>query len=324
MNETTPKISVIVPVYKAEAYLHRCVDSILAQTFQDFEVLLIDDGSPDRSGEICDEYARKDRRVRVFHKENGGVSSARQCGMDHAQGEYTIHADPDDWVEPDMLEDLYRKAKEEDADMVLCDYYTEEKGRTQYIVQNPSDLNHETVLCELFQQLHGSCWNKLVRRACYKEFEVKFPEELSFCEDLYVNACLAAESIKITYLNRAFYHYDQYTNADSLSHGSLPQALEQEKCLYVLLSNSISDNSFKQIRIYLLFIQAELILYNSDFILDHFEHDYKDLNKSLRSLNVFYFRKVLMWIAFHISASVARNIYQFSFKTKKYINSLLS
>ena len=88
MNETTPKISVIVPVYKAEAYLHRCVDSLLAQTFTDFEVLLVDDGSPDRSGEICDEYARKDRRVRVFHKENGGVSSARNMGLDNARGEY--------------------------------------------------------------------------------------------------------------------------------------------------------------------------------------------------------------------------------------------
>lgn len=81
MNETTPKISVIVPVYKAEAYLHRCVDSILAQTFQDFEVLLIDDGSPDRSGDICDEYAKKDKRVRVFHKENGGVTDARALGV---------------------------------------------------------------------------------------------------------------------------------------------------------------------------------------------------------------------------------------------------
>ncbi len=81
-----PKISVIVPVYKAEKYLHRCVDSILAQTFTDFEVLLIDDGSPDRSGDICDEYAKKDSRVRVFHKENGGVSSARQYGIDNAQG----------------------------------------------------------------------------------------------------------------------------------------------------------------------------------------------------------------------------------------------
>ena len=122
-----PSISIIVPVYKAEPYLHRCVDSLLAQTFTDFEVLLIDDGSPDRSGEICDDYARKDARVRVFHQENGGVSVARQRGLDEALGEYTIHADPDDWVEPDMLEALYRKAKEDDADMVICDFVNEYK-----------------------------------------------------------------------------------------------------------------------------------------------------------------------------------------------------
>ena len=126
---TNPKISIIVPVYKAENYLHRCVDSILTQTFSDFEVLLIDDGSPDKSGYICDEYARKDSRVRVFHKENGGVSSARQCGIDNAYGEYTIHADPDDWVEPTMLEELYAKAMDEDADMVICDYYEDGKER---------------------------------------------------------------------------------------------------------------------------------------------------------------------------------------------------
>lgn len=106
-----PKVSIIVPVYKAEGYLHRCVDSILAQTFTDWELLLIDDGSPDRSGEICDEYAQKDSRVRVIHKENGGVSSARQRGQDEACGEYTIHVDPDDWVEPTMLEELYQKPK---------------------------------------------------------------------------------------------------------------------------------------------------------------------------------------------------------------------
>lgn len=105
--ENLPKISIIVPVYKAETYLHRCVDSILAQTFTDWELILVDDGSPDQSGKICDEYAKKDQRVKVIHKENGGVSSARQRGLDESVGEYTIHADPDDWVEPEMLDELY-------------------------------------------------------------------------------------------------------------------------------------------------------------------------------------------------------------------------
>ena len=112
-------ISIIVPVYKAELYLHRCLDSILAQTLTNFELLLIDDGSLDGSGRLIDEYAKKDKRVKSFHKVNGGVSSARQFGLDRAVGEYVIHVDPDDWVEPNMLEELYTKAKTDNTDMVI-------------------------------------------------------------------------------------------------------------------------------------------------------------------------------------------------------------
>ena len=216
MVKKNPAVSIIVPVYKAEAYLHRCVDSLLAQTFTDFEVLLIDDGSPDRSGEICDDYARKDARVRVFHQTNGGVSVARQRGLDEALGEYTIHADPDDWVEPDMLEELYRKAKEDDADMVICDFYTNDEKTQKYVKQRPSKLDHCTVLHELFQQLHGGCWNKLVKRVCYSKYGVNFPKDLSLCEDLYVNSALLLHDIKVTYVGRAFYHYDTCINSNSL------------------------------------------------------------------------------------------------------------
>ncbi len=98
-----PKISVIVPVYNVEQYLPRCIDSILAQTFTDFELLLIDDGSRDNSGKICDEYAEKDSRIRVFHKENGGVSSARNVGLDNTCGEYVSFIDSDDWIGPSFL-----------------------------------------------------------------------------------------------------------------------------------------------------------------------------------------------------------------------------
>lgn len=202
-------ISIIVPVYKAEVYLHRCIDSILAQTFTDWELLLIDDGSPDRSGEICDEYAKKDKRIRVFHKENGGVSSARQRGVKEARGEYTIHADPDDWVEPTMLEELYQKAKGEDADMVICDYYVNRGNQQRYVKQQPSRLDSNTVLHELFQQLHGSCCNKLVRRVCYSNYGVNFQLDMSLCEDLYVNVALLQNNLRIVYLAKAFYHYVQ-------------------------------------------------------------------------------------------------------------------
>ena len=102
-------VSIIVPIYKAEKYLHRCIDSILAQSYADFELLLINDGSPDSCGAICDKYATKDSRIRVFHKENGGVSSARNLGLENAFGEWITFIDADDYVHPRFLESLYAK-----------------------------------------------------------------------------------------------------------------------------------------------------------------------------------------------------------------------
>lgn len=237
-----PKISVIVPVYKAEKYLHRCVDSLLAQTFKNFEILLIDDGSPDKSGEICDEYAVKDPRVRVFHKENGGVSSARQCGIDNALGDYTIHADPDDWVEPTMLEELYIKAMKEEADMVICDIYMNTPQKQIYLKQKPTALDHETVLKELFQQLHGSCCNKLIKRACYRKYGVKFDMNLSFCEDLFYHACLLVNPVKVSYLPKAYYHYDLAINCNSVCKNYCYDSYLYDVMLYEKFSEMLKDS----------------------------------------------------------------------------------
>lgn len=212
-----PKVSIIVPVYKAEAYLHRCVNSILAQSFADFELLLIDDGSPDRSGVICDEYAQKDSRVRVIHKENGGVSSARQRGLDESIGEYTIHADPDDWVEEKMIEILYHEALDMDADLVLCDYYKDCDGKSIYIEQRPESMNHNSIIKGLYGHLFGACWNKLIRRSVIKKYCVEFPKKWSLAEDQYFLVSLLLHDIKIGYVNNAFYHYVIGENENSLS-----------------------------------------------------------------------------------------------------------
>lgn len=242
----SPAISVIVPVYKAENYLHRCVDSLLAQTFTDFEVLLVDDGSPDRSGEICDEYAQKDDRVRVFHKENGGVSSARNVGIDNALGEYTIHADPDDWVEPNMLEELYKKAQEEDADMVICDFYVNENSKQYYKSQQPTKvIDIQIVRKDFINKLHGSTCNKLVRASCYKENNIRFNESISFCEDkLFI--CEILKFINcVSYLNKAFYHYDQTINENSLVKRTFTERNYNDR-LYVceLLKDALSYTGY--------------------------------------------------------------------------------
>lgn len=115
-----PEVSIIVPVYKVEPYLNKCVDSILAQTFTDFECILVDDGSPDSCGKICDEYVQKDSRVKVIHQENQGLSAARNSGLDMASGAWIVFVDSDDWIEPDAVEVLYRAALQNDADMAVC------------------------------------------------------------------------------------------------------------------------------------------------------------------------------------------------------------
>ena len=257
---TNPKISVIVPVYKAEHYLARCVDTLLAQTFDDFEVILVDDGSPDNSGAICDEYALKDKRVRVIHQPNAGVSMARQKGLDNARGEYVIHADPDDWVEPDMLKELYAKAKEEDADMVICDFYGHYGGKVVYERQQPSSLDHNTVLCDMFKHLFGSCCNKLVRRVCFLKFDIHFSEGVSFCEDLLINSTLLRHNIKVAYLPNAFYHYDCCINSNSLVRKKTYATFEKDKRLILLfekaLSSSVVVEKAKSHMSYLLLLRA--------------------------------------------------------------------
>lgn len=219
-------VSIIVPVYKAEKYIHQCIDSLLAQTYRNIEVILVDDGSPDHCGKICDEYAAKDSRVKVIHQQNGGVSVARQTGIDHATGEYSIHADPDDWVELNMIEELVAKAVADNADMVICDFYRESKSEKTYDCQNPGDdLSASAVLRKILsQQLHGSCCNKLVNRSHIEGIGF-IPEDLCILEDELYNIRILARKIKVSYLPKAFYHY----------------RVENEHSL----CNTISEKSFK-------------------------------------------------------------------------------
>lgn len=214
---TNPAISIIVPVYRAEKYIHRCLDSICHQTFGDWECILVDDGSPDMSGAICEKYKANDTRFRVIHKSNGGVSSARQAGLESACGEYVIHADPDDYIEPRMLEALHNTAKQNNADMVICDYFENTRHRQRYIKQAPEDTTAKACLVSLLtHKLHGSCWNKLVRRSCFETYGIHFPSNIIRWEDLYVNCLLLMHDLVVAYLPEAFYHYDLCVNEDSI------------------------------------------------------------------------------------------------------------
>lgn len=212
-----PIISVIVPIYNMEKLMRKCLDSILAQTFQNYECLLINDGSKDGSPAICDEYVTRYENFKVFHKPNGGLSDARNYGLARAKGDYTIFFDPDDWVDENCLKDLYTKAKQTDADMVVCDYYNQDPHQIKYVKQEPTSLNHHDVLKDMIVgKLFGFTWNKLLKRDLYSRYNLQYTVGMYGCEDQYTMCKLLKNDIRIAYLPQAYYHYMHY-GLDSLS-----------------------------------------------------------------------------------------------------------
>lgn len=188
-----PELSIIVPVYKVEKYLPRCIDSILAQTFGDFELILIDDGSPDGCGRICDEYARKDKRIVVIHQKNMGVSAARNAGLDIARGRYIGFVDSDDWIEPQMYEVMMDAIRENGADMAVCGVrYADEDGKfTRADMLSEGVYSRDGLLEDVFampNRLGGGCCNKVFDAS--KIASVRFKVGMTIAEDaLYLFDC---------------------------------------------------------------------------------------------------------------------------------------
>ena len=200
-------ISIIVPVYNSEQTLHRCIDSILGQTYRNFELLLINDGSKDRSGEICDEYARKDSRVKVFHKENGGVSSARNLGLDNARGEWVTFVDSDDWIDLYSIEH-YQLAIDNGVDMVIQGYIIENAsaGKSNFGIDYTGTANDAISNLDKDYYL-GFVWNKLFNNNILAASSLKFDETLSFQEDFLFSLDYMTLCRRIRSISSVGYHY---------------------------------------------------------------------------------------------------------------------
>ncbi len=212
-----PEISIIVPVYKVENYLEKCINSILEQTFTDFELILVDDGSPDGSGQICDIYATIDRRVRVIHQENGGLSAARNAGLESATGRYIGFIDSDDYIHPKMYEKLYEALQKNKADLSICNYnYVDnygnidsEKQRKDHIVTEV--LNREKAFEKIDPLVEGysfyvTAWNKLYKRELFKN--IKFLKG-HVHEDEYIVHHIFSRCSKIAVIEDPLYMYVQ-------------------------------------------------------------------------------------------------------------------
>ncbi len=206
----TPEISLISPIYNAESTIRRMIDSVIQQSFTDWELILVDDGSTDETPKILDEYSHKDKRITVYHKENGGVAEARQFGLEVSKGNYLIHIDADDWVDTDFLESLYKVSTQEKSEIVICDFQEEGIGlpsrvRSQII----SGSSGENILFDIFSgRIYGALWNKLIKRAIIEETGAHFKKEINYSEDVFFLAqVLLKKDCKVSVINKPLYHY---------------------------------------------------------------------------------------------------------------------
>jgi len=237
MPEINPQISVVVPIYNMEKYLNCCIDSLLAQEFVDFEILLVDDGSSDQSGEICDKYALKDRRIRVLHKKNGGVSSARNFGIANAMGEYVCFVDADDYVDKEYLQSLYNDICTNNVELVVHGFMKLTPKRKQVGCEFYSDAVYD-LKYDLYKMLleqnfyyRGSPYAKLYKRYILVTFGIIFDTEIAFGEDL----CFLLDYMfvvqRIYYSSNISYNYIQYRSSSVHKRFSFRQ--EYAGCLHL-------------------------------------------------------------------------------------------
>ena len=215
----TPAISVIVPIYNVEDYLGGCIDSVLGQTFDDFELILVDDGSPDGSGRICDAYALKDSRIRVIHKKNGGLSSARNAGLDAAKGKYVYFLDGDDWIREDLLEKAV-SGMEAGSDLVAFRYLfvyptgTKEQerffGDSEFKTAAASERLAFISQILLAYKIGWEACTRVFRRSLIEEHGLRFADNRKiFAEDLYFSLCYCAHMTQAKYVDECLYYYRQ-------------------------------------------------------------------------------------------------------------------
>ena len=240
-------VSMIVPVYNSEKTLSRCIDSILNQTYRDFELILLNDGSTDTSGEICDAYAKRDSRVRVVHKENTGVSDTRNRGIDLARGEYLQFLDSDDWITPDATALFVRTATEQQCDMVISQFYrvigehVSQKGA----IDEDGLMDRSTYANHMMQKpadfYYGVLWNKFYKRSIITEHRLRMDQSISWCEDFMFNLEYVRHTQTIYAMKVPVYYYVK-TKGSLVSQGmSMKKMIRMKRTVFACYNDLYKD-----------------------------------------------------------------------------------
>ena len=254
-----PYFSIIIPVYNVAPYLRECLDSVLAQTFTDWEAICVDDGSTDGSGAILDEYAAKDKRFRVFHQINKGVNFARQRALDASTGEWIASIDSDDFVASNFLDVFYKETCNVNCDFVWTDYYMVSNGIDEYKRQN-SHLDVERLQVDFLRgALWGANWNKVYSRDFILKHKISFPvaERVYICEDLCFNIEYLFYRPNVKYCQSACYYYRERSGSALRSIFSLDRLLSGVYVNAFLLKYSLSDEAKNAIELRMVELKAQ-------------------------------------------------------------------
>ncbi len=269
MSQEKALISVIIPVYKVEKYVEKCIQSVINQTYENLQIILVDDGSPDNCGKICDEYAKKDHRIEVIHKSNGGLSDARNKGLEIAKGEYIGFVDSDDYIEADMYEVLYNLLKQYNADVSICNFYTVSQGKIS--IKNAEngikEYNRIEILKEILldKNIQSYAWNKLYKKELFDE--IKYPIGKKY-EDIGTTFFLLEKCNKVVVTGKSEYYY--INRQDSIVNNVTETTITDYIELIMQRYDYIEENI------------KELSSYNKDYlkrILKTAEKDIKSLNE---------------------------------------------
>tara|TARA_R110002051_G_scaffold235601_1_gene297055 strand:- start:3620 stop:4594 length:975 start_codon:yes stop_codon:yes gene_type:complete len=300
------KVSVIVPIYKAEEYINQCAISLFEQDFASIEYIFIDDCSPDNSiqqlEDVIENYPNRTKDTKIIRNaSNLGSGATRGVGMKYATGEYVIQIDADDWIEPNMIRLLYQKAKAEKVDIVCCDYYSESMSKSEVIsFLIPSDKYKAVNTFATMPTYMNYFWNKLVRRELYLKNDIHFPSDISLCDDLYVTFKLIYLANKVVQVNQPLYHYNQL-NTHSITSNHTLKSFEDKLIvnneIVLFLQQEGADKEYQNlINFYKIYSKLLLIL-NKNMRDDTLWRDtYPESNTYIWQVPLRFDYKVLSWL----------------------------
>lgn len=306
-------ISVIIPIYNTEDYLPRCLDSIINQTYTYWEAILVNDGSPDNCGKICDEYAAKDKRFKVIHQENKGVVNARNNAISNADGEYLAFVDSDDYIDKNMLNYMIEAAINDSADIVWCNLnsiYKDKICKDKIIIHQENEQNIKDLLTN---KIPGYLWNKMIKRSFWGRCNIVTDERACMWEDTYISLQMLVNNPRNIYIDKELYNYVKYNdNAATLKTG-LPIIVKAERNIvniyHFLNEKGLFDKYFKEFSALALKLKIEMLPYNIDKAVSIFAFSHK----KFQNFKFKFIVSCFYWIGFNCHL-MGRLLFKLKFK----------